>query len=451
MTDIVEVFIKIKQSHSRDEKKMIIANNAEVDGLIYVLKFLYDPYIKTGISKKKLSKIDNIKGVPSIKIPFKHDALYKMLNYLENNNTGSDTDLEYAAYFLNSIKVKYGEDSIEESFARGLITKDIKVGMTAKTLNSIFGDDFIPIVGCMLGKLYSDVPEDSIKWPCIVTEKLDGIRRIIIKKDGVCTCYSRSGHKDEGLVEILEDAKELPDNHMYDGELLAIGEYDNCIAQRQATNSIANRKGVKKGLVFNVFDMVALDEYNAGVSKVKAFERKVRLGATLMDESVKILIGDEWYGTMIAFGIDSILKYIKPVPILGLVKRLSDVTPIVEKIWSAGGEGVMLNTANGLYEVKRSSSLLKIKHTEEHTLTVIDLLEGNGKNTGKLGAVVVDYNGVKLGVGSGFTDMQRIIIWDNGREFIGREAEIETFGESINMDGRRSLNCPIFKRFVGDE
>jgi hypothetical protein len=29
-------------------------------------------------------------------------------------------------------------------------------------------------------------------------------------------------------------------------------------------------------------------------------------------------------------------------------------------------------------------------------------------------------------------------------------AEIETFGESTSMTGSVSLNCPIFKRFVGE-
>ena len=68
-----------------------------------------------------------------------------------------------------------------------------------------------------------------------------------------------------------------------------------------------------------------------------------------------------------------------------------------------------------------------------------------------LGALVVDYNGTRLGVGSGFTEPQRRHIWDNAQVYIGRKIEIDSFGESTNMMGTKSLNCPIFKRFVGDE
>ena len=32
-----------------------------------------------------------------------------------------------------------------------------------------------------------------------------------------------------------------------------------------------------------------------------------------------------------------------------------------------------------------------------------------------------------------------------------QKIEVEHFGESLNKDGGRALNCPIFKRIVGDE
>ena len=102
-------------------------------------------------------------------------------------------------------------------------------------------------------------------------------------------------------------------------------------------------------------------------------------------------------------------------------------------------------------KIKRSKELLKVKHTEEHVLPIIDMLEGTGKYEGMLGALVVVYKGNRLGVGSGFTDQQRQYIWDNYSAYIGAQVEIETFGESTNALGTVSLNCPIFKRFVGEE
>ena len=100
-------------------------------------------------------------------------------------------------------------------------------------------------------------------------------------------------------------------------------------------------------------------------------------------------------------------------------------------------------------------NLLKVKHTEEHILTIVNFIEGTGKYEDSLGAIVVAYTNKRgetnyLGVGSGFTDAQRRDIWDNPTKYLGRKVEIETFGESTNAQGLTSLNCPIFKRFVGE-
>ena len=359
----------------------------------------------------------------------------------------------YAWQFISEVKAKYGMDAMRLAVA--LVTQNLKIGITATSLNKVYGSDFIPKTGCMLGTPFDDVGSSHVAWPCIVTEKLDGIRRILVKENGVCRFYSRSGHEDTGLIQIAEEAKWLPDNYMYDGELLAAGTFKDCIAQRQATNSIANSKGAKTGLTFNVFDMVPVKEFYSGRCGMPATDRKIILGATLMDESIRFL-DENWNYRIIAFGLHRDLQFIKPVPILGLVRSLAEVEPIVDVIWKRGGEGVMLNVSSAPYEVKRTKKLLKIKHVEEFVLPVVDIQEGSGKYEDMMGAIVCLYtasDGTQsyVGVGSGFTDDQRRDIWDNPGAYIGRKAEIESFGESTNAQGYKSINCPIFKRFVGDE
>lgn len=450
MIEVAKVINLIGNTSSSNDKLYLLKKNENVPGLKTILKFIYDPYTRTGISKAKLAKALKIAEARGPYVignePF--ISYTEMIDYLKTHTTGNDCDITMAARFINCTKVMYPE---AEELAKAIVTQDLKIGVTATSLNKVYGADFIPKIGCMLGTLYGDVGPEKTKWPCIVTEKLDGIRRILVKENGVCRCYSRSGHEDTGLIEIVEDAKYLPNNTVYDGELLAAGTFKDCIAQRQATNSIANSKGDKTGLTFNVFDMVPLDEFRAGISNDKALVRKITLGATLMDESIQHLEPDKWPMLIQAFGIHTELKAIRPVPILGLVKCMADVEPIVNEIWARGGEGVMLNSTVGKYEIKRSKELLKVKHTEEHVLEVVDILEGTGKFEGMMGALVVDYNDNKLGVGSGFNDAQRKDIWDNPEKYLGRSIEIDTFGESTNALGEKSLNCPIFKRFVGEE
>lgn len=450
MIKVAKVIDLISRTSGYNDKQYLLKKNEQVPGLKEILKFIYDPYTRTGISKAKLAKalkIAEARG-PYVMGNEPFISYTEMIQYLKTHTTGNDSDLAMAARFINCSKAMWPET---EELAKAIVTQELKIGVTATTLNTVYGKDFIPKIGCMLGTLYGDVGPEKTKWPCIVTEKLDGIRRILVKENGVCRCYSRSGHEDTGLVEIMADAKYLPNNTVYDGELLAAGTFKDCIAQRQATNSIANSKGAKTGLTFNVFDMIPLDEFRAGISKDSALVRKITLGATLMDESIQHLEPERWPMLIQAFGIHRELKAIRPVPILGLVKCMADVEPIVGGIWARGGEGVMLNSSTGKYEIKRSKELLKVKHTEEHVLEVTDILEGTGKFENMMGALVVTYKGNKLGVGSGFNDAQRLEIWNNPDKYIGRKIEIDTFGESTNALGEVSLNCPIFKRFVGEE
>lgn len=439
MIKVAKIIDLISKTSGTNDKLYLLSKNENVPGLKEILKFIYNPYCKTGISKKKLEKSKDL--VARTCCVTWQDAI----KYFSEHRTGSDADLAFANSFVQSTP----DDT--KWLAEAIVTQELKIGVSTTSLNKVYGADFIPKIGCMLGKPYGDVGPTKTKWPCIVTEKLDGIRRIIVKERDEVHCYSRSGHEDIGLVDIMADMKYLPDNTVYDGELLAEGNFADCIAQRQATNSIANSGGVRVGLTFNVFDMIPIDEFRRGKSEKNAKLRKTLLAATMMDESLKILEPEKYFSLIQAFGIHTDLKFIRPVPILGLVKSMDEVDPIVSEIWRRNGEGVMLNTVDGLYEIKRSNNLLKVKHTEEHVLKVIDVLEGTGKFEDSLGALIVDYNGTRLGVGSGFTDQQRRAIWDNPDTYIGKFIEIDTFGESTNMLGEKSLNCPIFKRFVGTE
>lgn len=447
MKEVARIVKLIGATSSNNDKLALLDKYANTPGLKEILKFIYNPYCKTGISDAKLNNTWwNDRVLYTIEWP-------EVIEYFSKHQTGTTVDVSYAANFIVRTKQAYGEDAMQ--LARAMVTQNLKIGITATSLNKVYGSDFIPKTGCMLGTPFDDVGSARVKWPCIVTEKLDGIRRILIKENGVCRFYSRSGHEDTGLVQIIEEAKLLPDNFVYDGELLAIGNFKDCIAQRQATNSIANSKGIKTGLTFNIFDMVTVAEFYKGKSHTQAINRKILLGATLMDEGLQHL-DENWAMHIAAFGIHADMKYIKPVPILGLVRSLTEVEPIVDAIWKRGGEGVMLNTASGHYEVKRSKQLLKIKHVEEFVLPVVDVIEGTGKYEDSMGAIVCMYtasDGSKsyVGVGSGFTDDQRRRIWDNQEKYIGLKAEIESFGESTNAQGFKSINCPIFKRFVGDE
>ena len=338
----------------------------------------------------------------------------------------------------------------ERWLARGIITQNLQIGVSVTTLNKVFGSDFIPKISCMLGTPIDKVPESRQRWPYIVTEKLDGIRRIMIKQNGQIKFYSRSGHLDEGLIELEAEAQHLPDNYMYDGELLAKGGFVDSIAQRQATNSIANRKGQKTGLTFNIFDMVPVSEFLAHKATPRSLERKILLAGVFNDESGIKLCGDPSEFMHIAANFDTGFEYelLRPVPILTVAYTMEDIEPVVNALWQAGREGVMLNDPKAIYESKRTKGLVKMKKTVSYTLRVEGFAEGTNKYEGMLGSLIARYKDNYLQVGSGFTDMQRWEIWQNQDKYMSSLFEVESFGESTNKQGLVSLNCPIFKRFI---
>ncbi len=431
MKEIAKAIYEIQATPGRNDKLALLRQYESLPGFKETLRFVYDPYIRTGIADKKL-----IKGMHNMKN--EQLTVYDVIEYFEANQTGTDDDVYFAWLFINAQETEQARD-----LAIAMVTKDLKIGITDTSLNKVYGTDFIPRIGCMLGVPYPK-NKHKVKGPFIATEKLDGIRRILVKEKSRCRLYSRSGIEDEGLVEIIEEAKYLPDNTVYDGELLAIGIYENSIALRQATNSIANRKGIRTGVLFNIFDIIPIDEFKRGASKYTALNRKVLLGSMFGDEGVQYL-RDDWAKLLVAFDLGHKFRTIKAVPILGVVSTDEEITELVAPIWERGGEGIMLNTFEGYYELKRSNSLLKVKYVESMDLKVVDIQEGTNKYEGMMGALIVDYKGYRVGVGSGFSDEERQRFWDNPEEIIGKTIEVDTFGESKDQLGNVSLNCAIYK------
>jgi DNA ligase-1 len=83
-----------------------------------------------------------------------------------------------------------------------------------------------------------------------------------------------------------------------------------------------------------------------------------------------------------------------------------------DEIVSNGGEGVMLREPESFYENKRSMCLLKYKKFKDEEAVVEDVMFGDGKNIGRMGALKVRWltmqNTDAFSVGTGFTDEQRI-------------------------------------------
>jgi DNA ligase-1 len=116
-----------------------------------------------------------------------------------------------------------------------------------------------------------------------------------------------------------------------------------------------------------------------------------------------------------------------------------------------GYEGVMLKNPQGIYECKRSANWLKSKPFISVSLKITWLEAGTGKNVGRLGALVCegmdDGKMIKVNVGSGFTDQQRVEFWST--DILGHIVEVRADAVTQNQDGTYSLRFPRFIGFRG--
>ena len=81
-------------------------------------------------------------------------------------------------------------------------------------------------------------------------------------------------------------------------------------------------------------------------------------------------------------------------------------------------------------------------HKEDNPSFSITL--DTGKYINKLGALVVDFKGNSVGIGTGFNDIDRQYIWDNRDKLLGRVVELRYFEVTKDKNGIESLRFPSF-------
>lgn len=439
-------------TQSKLVKEGILRKYRDLDGFKDVLKHIYNPYVTTGIQEAKL----DANAYPWL-IFGQYTPEY-VLEYFSVTRTGNASDLAVAVGFI----ARYA-DPIENWLATGIVTKTLRCGVSTTTLNNVYGKGFIPIIGIMRGKL----APDSFQGVYIATEKIDGNRRLFFNYGTHVDTYTRSGHRETGLKEIeSEILKYLPAGYIYDCECIKMGDFADNIALRQATASVLNSNSTSKvGVKALCFDMIPIEQYNAGESYNNAIKRKAQLAQLFGDEEgLKLLNETQLLANDVKVGATSIpwhdCMHIAALPILAVVHNKREAMKVVAPIWETHGEGIMLVDALSTYKVSATPqrTWLKVKQTAEFIAKVINVYEGKSDSAfvGTMGGITVAFLGpdkqvYQCNVGSGFSVEQRDRYFNNPEAIIGKLIEGDCFGfsQAANTTGY-SLNCPIFKRIKGE-
>ena len=411
------VIQKLESDNSSLFKQSVIKDNIDNVDFIEGAKMALDPLVTFGVKQVPFSETDG-PGVDDIEVGM---VFVKLIKRTLTGHAARDA--------IQELCDKATNEQWNDWYRRILI-KDLRCGTGAKLINKVQADT-IPLFGCMLAHDGAKHPK-KIAGECYVEYKYDGVRVIAIVQNGSATLHSRNGKLLENFPHI-EEALSKPEFEglVFDGEVMS-EDFQTLMKQ------VHRKEGAQtEDSYLAVFDMLTLDEFNAGGTSKNAIERRQRI-VNLSDRfTYRIQLVD---ATLIDMDSDE-----GQVKFQQMNKRALD----------EGYEGLMIKPIKEGYKCKRSHAWLKIKPFIEVTLEVVALEEGTGKNEGLLGALVVegedDGKFFKLNVGSGLTDENREQIWANQDAVIGQLVEIRADAATQSQDAEDtwSLRFPRFKTFRG--
>lgn len=402
LREVVNIFNEIANTSGKNDKIKIVKRNKDNDLFLECLKFLLDNDIVTGLSTKKINKKVALGSN-------KFDDILEVFDYIKSHNTGTDVDI--------SVVKSYIEDNKDiEEFLIGLFTKGLKIGIDTKGVNKAI-PKLIPEFNIMLADSYAKNTKRVEGKEFILSTKLDGSRICVIKHGDSLLLKTRQNKLYENLIEIEEDFKSLPDG-VYDGELLAIGEFNDSAEQYKETMKRSRVKGIKKGLKMVCYDYIEnVDDFYNGICKTKCIDRKNKLKEILS-------VGKQF------------IEYLEPLYIGKDIDKIGEFSNLAIQNKE---EGIMCSIADAPYTCKRTKDLLKVKQFHDGDVLVTDVVEGDGRLKGTLGKIEVKFkykgNIYTNFIGSGFNDDERNYYWLHRDEIINKVITIKYFEISKNKDG----------------
>ncbi|ATN93295.1 DNA ligase [Marinobacter phage PS6] len=355
-----------------------------------VVKFALDPFTTYGINKVPMPQ-----ERATLNWHFDENTWVLLEHLASRRFTGGDAIHEV-------LEEMFRLNNESRELLKRILTKDLRCGVTAKTINSV-EPGMIPSFDCQLAHKYE---ERHIKqWPVAVEPKYDGMRALLILEHSGGQFVSRTGKPytavqwlaDEIHKWIFVDRNALltPMSGMViDGEL---------VDPEGSFYKIGGARGKSefRDAHFMAFDMLRTLHFKKGHDPSPYTERRMALSIWIEDiNHTHVKKAPVWY----AGNHDEIMEYYNGVR-------------------AEGGEGVIVKPTDGEYHCKRSRGWLKVKDHEEHIIRVdvpiVDVIEGTGKYVGKAGSVVFSYNGVIVKTG-GMSDFERAQIW---ADFTGKNVD----------------------------
>lgn len=441
----------LQESDSRLHKeevlrKALTASNLgsdNADTFLTLAGMCYNPYVTFGVRK-----VPNIETSLTEENPWEDfkELLTRLDHRLLTGNAALDA--------INTMSTRFAVDEWN-LFCAPVIRRDLRAGVSVTTLNKIFKNThyIVPVFGCQLATNSEGRPE--MAGTKRIEPKLDGVRVImeVVKKmtGYAITCYSRNGKEFENFGHITGQISEhagrmisamgptigdMSSGFVLDGEVIG-NTFQELMRQARRKENVQATDSV-----FNIFDIMPLRDFREGHCNAQLRKRIAVL------ENIRPLI--------------DIMPNVELLPHVNIDLDTEEGKQELQRYANAqveaGFEGIMIKELEAPYECKRNTFWMKWKPTITVDLEVIGLEEGTGRNQGRLGAFVCegtdDNKHIRVNVGSGFSDADRVSYWADHVELdcvVGRKVEILCDVITQNQDGTYSLRFPRFVRFRDDK
>ena len=422
MKEIIEIINQLRNENSTNGKIAILKGNANNENFKKVLYYTYNNSLQYGFSEKKLRELlANITQLNEITWNNGFDMIEKLAS--ENINNSLRVDV---ITFLSTKSVE------EQDLWIYILTKDLKCGISSKIINKAI-PKLIPEFNIQQAYPLDKYPFKKKEW-FVLEEKLNGINCSYV--NGIM--LSRQGKEIINLSHLTKELEQLSfKNYYFNGELVRHneGELTNGENFRETTSIVNSDAEDKTNIDLIVFDLLPLEEFYDGKSKLKYKDRLNQLKQLKQEAEEKGLVH----------------LYIPEIYYEGDDNTVID--KYLDQATREDKEGLMC-IKNGVWKNKRSSTILKVKKFMNADCEIIGYEEGTGRLEGKLGSFIIDYKGNKVNVGSGYTDDERIEFWQHRDDYIGRILQVK-FKEQTKdkKTGLVSIQFPIYQciREIGKE
>ncbi len=412
--------VALQNSTKKADKTQLLQHAKKDTELQYFLDFILNPRIVTGLSDKKINQ--------HVSCDVEWPATFKAAcDYIKVHNSGRNEDIATVNHYINQF---HGG---EKKFLQRVFTKNLPLGVEVKTVNKVLGFTLIPDWRVQQAYLIEKYPIKEGEWFAI-SQKMNGSHCSWLRGEMI----SRQGTQFTGLEHITDEIRsvvENPDDWFLDGELIrkntdGVSDGENF----RIGTGLANAKDADKtSLEYVIYDMLPAAEFDTGKSKLNYRERLYQLNA--LDDLIHI----------------KGCQHIRIVPRFYNGKDAKEISKWLDYAVAHDMEGVMCNR-NVPYRCTRHNGILKVKRFYTMDLPIIAVEEGSNRLAGTLGALVVDYKGNEVRVGSGFDDATRKKVWDDPDMYVGKLAEIQYKDRSQDKKtGKESLQFPTFKQFRFDK